>query len=618
MSSMAKQGASPIPDQAFDRPLPLASEPLQPLGHWQEATVPDTLDLAQRAALAVNVLTANVKPEFGYALTQSFHFASQPPQEGLPNWMPMKFVRALPLMRTMSGNTARLDVEAATMTAILKQIGADGQIYCPISADGPPAETSYPVMNGIAVLALLTWYGRDPNPVWLEWAKLAIKGLKAALIEVDDYAYIPPECSLDRAGQWQWTLRGDQRWPPGYTPYIPPAEPSSDQQGFEGAVKWEQSNVIKAFVRAYTVWGDAEALVCAQKLARFCLKPNLWEQTQVPGEPGSEHGIWAGHVHGNLNSLQALLDLAVATHDERLKQIVRQGYEYGRQQGVIRLGWMPSWLAPQRFGRPASASVESEGCGIADLLMLAVQLCDAGLGDYWDDVDAIVRNHLSELQITDLALLRCACGSADDDPLLQKFIGGFTQAALTGNLRSEVSGCCTGNGARALYHAWEGITRFAGGVATVNLFLNRTSAWLDIDSHLPYEGKVLLHNKQAHTMFVRIPFWVDRQRLTCFVNDRPPTVAPIGQSILLSNLQPGDVVRLEFPISETTESYTIGDTPYTALLRSSTVVDIQPRATDNAENRNKIPYFVRQDLRHDAAPLRTVRRFVAERLNSVF
>ena len=48
-----------------------------------------------------------------------------------------------------------------------------------------------------------------------------------------------------------------------------------------------------------------------------------------------------------------------------------------------------------------------------------------------------------------------------------------------------------------LYYAWHGITRFNDGVATVNMFLNRGSSWLDVDSWLPYEGKVLLTNKQG-------------------------------------------------------------------------------------------------------------------------
>jgi hypothetical protein len=596
-------------------PIPAPPEQSQPVGRWQTALAPATLDLAQRAALAVNVLTATVRPDDGYAVTQTFRFDRQPPWLGPPNWMPMKFVRALPLMRAMCGSAANLAVEWATMTAILRRVGNDGQVYTPIAGDGPPTGTSYPVMNGIVALALLTWYGRDQNPHWLAWLRLVVEGLKDSLIEVADYAYIPPECSLSADGQWHWTLRGNRQWPPGYTPYTPPAEPVSDQQGFEGAVKWEQSNVLKALVAAYHCFGDEDALTRAHKLANFCLKANLWEERDGNGHPGVEHGLWAGHVHGNLNTLQALLELALATNDSRLKQIVRQGYEYLRLHGCIRLGWMPSWIAPQRFGRPVSAAVESEGCGIADTLLLAIQLSDAGLGDYWDDVDATVRNHLLEMQMVDLAAMRGACGTGAYDATLQQFIGGFTQAELTANRHGSVHGCCTGNGTRALYHAWEGITRFDQGVATVNLLLNRASPWLDVDSYLPYRGQVVLHNKLAHTLLIRLPYWVERQKLTCVSNDRAMASTLVGNHLLLQGLQPGDRVQITFPLTEVTERYTIGDTLYTATVRGSTVVDIQPRATDQAGEQNAYPFFVREHLRNTTAPMHLVQRFIADSLN---
>src|SRR5262249_18011886 len=153
---------------------------------------------------------------------------------------------------------------------------------------------------------------------WLDWVRSLCDGLKSAAISVGGHAYIPPECSLSADGRWHWTLRGEGKWAPGYIPYTPPAEPVSDQQGFEGAVKWEQSNVIKALVRSHELTGDQAALEHAQKLARFCLKPELWEQPSGKGCPGHEHGLWAGHFHGNMGSLQALLYLAVATDDEKL------------------------------------------------------------------------------------------------------------------------------------------------------------------------------------------------------------------------------------------------------------------------------------------------------------
>ena len=63
----------------------------------------------------------------------------------------------------------------------------------------------------------------------------------------------------------------------------------------------------------------------------------------------------------------------------------------------------------------------SEGCGVADMIRLAVKLTDAGLGDYWDDVDSIVRNHGTEQQFIDLGPMRKFAGHGtkrrDDCPV---------------------------------------------------------------------------------------------------------------------------------------------------------------------------------------------------------
>jgi hypothetical protein len=42
---------------------------------------------------------------------------------------------------------------------------------------------------------------------------------------------------------------------------------------------------------------------------------------------------------------------------------------------------------------------------VGDMVGLGIRLSDAGLGDYWDDVDAVVRNQLVEQQLTDPAAL---------------------------------------------------------------------------------------------------------------------------------------------------------------------------------------------------------------------
>ena len=584
-----------------------------PPGEHYTTTVPDTLDLAERAALAVNALT-NFRPDEGYAITQTFRFSHQPPMIGPPNWLTPKFLRTLPLIRLMCGSDLNLAVETEAWGAFLKQIQADGLLYCPISGDGPPPNTSYPMFNGILAQALALRHGLDGEDLWMPWLHLLWRGLKRASIDCGEYAYIPPECSLDSSGVWRWTLRGSGD-APGYLPYSPPDEPIHDSQGQEGTVKFEHSGSIKALVQCYQMTGDQEALACARKLIKFCLKPALWShEADDASVPPHEHGQFTGHFHGNMGFLETLLHFALTENDSALSQVVREGYEHARRHGVIRLGFMPGWIKPM-MGRDAEWSLEqNEGCGVADTLILAIRLTDAGLGDYWDDIDSIVRNHFVELQVTDIERMRRACGSDAYDEVHRQFLGGFTQAKLLVNPHSSVFGCCTANGNRALYTAWEGITRFSNGVATVNMLLNRAAPWMDIHSYLPFQGKVAIHNKQARAVQVRLPRWIDVAQLACYVNDKAIGLHRVGNNILFDHLAGGEKIRVEFPVPETTEQYTICGTRYTVSLRGNTVVDITPRESDDEAAESKYPFFQREHLKSRGAPMHEVKRFIASQV----
>lgn len=76
----------------------------------------------------------------------------------------------------------------------------------------------------------------------------------------------------------------------------------------------------------------------------------------------------------------------------------------------------------------------------------------------------------------------------------------------------------------------------------------------------------------------------------------------------------GDVICLEFPVPQTTEHYTIGQTTYTATFRGSTVVDLTPRETDSESGKHKYPFFMREHFKATKAPMRTCRRFIPDRL----
>ena len=192
-------------------------------GHFFEATVPDTLDLAERARLCVNVLTQNMEPTQHYGVYQAFKFGRSPFQlRGLTWNLPGKNARVLPLLRTMCGSDFNLDVECNLMAELLSDVDAQGMVYCPIDNDGAPKDTYYPAVGGILCQALANWYARDQNPRWLKALAVIAAGLDRLAIRVPErgYAYYPLESSIDREGTWHFTARGKPT-----SPYTPPEEP---------------------------------------------------------------------------------------------------------------------------------------------------------------------------------------------------------------------------------------------------------------------------------------------------------------------------------------------------------------------------------------------------------
>ena len=85
-----------------------------------------------------------------------------------------------------------------------------------------------------------------------------------------------------------------------------------------------------------------------------------------------------------------------------------------------------------------------------------------------------------------MSAIRPDLGATDD--VIERMLGGFGIGRLTRLKPVAASGCCTANATLGLYYAWEGIVRCCAGMATVNLLLNRSSPWLDIDSHCHLSG----------------------------------------------------------------------------------------------------------------------------------
>ncbi len=574
-------------------------ERLRPQGERYEADVPDTLDLADRARLAVHGLSSFLNPDAQFAPYGHTYFNANPPYMsdmpgGPPNWG--KIAESLLMARVMSGSEENLEVDAKMLA---------GMLASPWMTLNPVAPT--PVSR--AMLALMALYQLDPNPALKNRIDdMALAHIRAARPAGDGMFF-----NNEMPDRRETALGVNGTWMPVFI----------------------QGSAIRPLTRWSLLAGNAPCMDLASKLAQHLLNPELWVPEAEPkAVVGAEHGHFAGHHHSYTQGLLGLLYYAEAARDARLKQFVRDSYEYMRNFGIGRIGL---------FG---------EGCTTGDMTLLALKLSRAGVGDYWDDADQYVRNHLAELQITGAEKLRQACtampsgrgkndttqGAFDPanetrDEVIERNVGVFlsdgTHPTRIPELCFLYTICCTGNCTPALYAAWESIVTCEDGLSEVNLLLNRASPWLDVDSCLPFEGKVLIRNKTAGKIAVRLPGWVDRAAVDVQVNGQAVTPVWLGKRMLLQTLTPGDAIHISFPVAETVEKYTLKwkqsefwkestnpgnaweplkePAQYTCRFRGNTLIEITPR-----DEGNGFPLYERDNLKQPGAPMKKTTRFVPQ------
>jgi hypothetical protein len=619
----------------------------QPLsGTKYSATVPDTLDLADHARSALNGMGGSIDPKL-VTMYGLIVFCSPKPHQS--HWASAeticdpKFGESFPLMRLMCGSDQYVELEARFREAMVSRIqdGLYWDLYTPErpwrnnyspTHYGKGRDEDFCTLPGTArmVRALLVWRELgDESPATEEAIRSLIRGLRRILVCKDDYGYYPEK------GGW-----GE----PGAYPrsgWLNTDEAQDEVEGGEGAITCIQSHQIYAAAHWYSQSGDPEALDLAARLSRYCMLPRFWGGVPDPDSPrerppgtraprlpdppftaGHELGHWFSHFHARAIALRGLLEFALATGDERIAEFVRRSYEFTLTRGIPRMGWINTYPANHNF---------MEGCALGDLLALGIRMTEAGLGDYWDDVDAVARNHLVEMQFLRADDLRAVSEQFKDaewdkpnalpnelsfDDVFERSIGTFSGHSLPTSIPKPFGiHCCTGNATQGLYYAWEGIVRKTGEKAVVNLFLNRASRLVDVDSYLPYEGKVVVRNKAAQRVAIRIPSWVDVRQLRAEVSGVPCELDWTGRYVNFEGLQAGAAITLTFPVVEKELRYTVNahtqwEQEYTCLFRGSTLVDISPR--DNAAT--SYPLYQRSHMRASEAPIRQVERFVANRL----
>ena len=596
-------------------------------GEWQETLVPDTLDLADRARISINALTESADPDAGYEIWWHVLLSRKPPvmvHDFHDLNVQYKFQEALPLLRYVCGSEQNLHVDQAWAENLLRMQGEDGLIYMPFG--GRPwagFHADWLEQKGLKETQLAStvaqggWMGNfglyymlSKDEFWKEGLEKLIDRMAQLMVYKDDYCYFP----------FMAVNPGAE-----VTQDLEVIDPDCTREASGAAAGW----IIQGLSQAYLATGYEPALELAGKLAVY-----MTDHSGCFDSEGRFRGV--PHTHLHTRPISGLLQYAIATDDKSLIDYCRMSYEYAKNSsGSATVGFFPSTPGTdQHYSAKTVQTVAKhavEGCTVADMSALAIKLSLCGAGDYWDDADRYLRNQFAEMQLlkTDWvnrtpAEDRYATWNRAEfentDRALERNVGAAMSLASPNDFVGHpltwpdrpvsdhlfLMHCCTGNHARAIWYAWDNILHFQDGTLKVNLLLNRASPWADVQSYIPYEGRVDLKVKKHINLQVRVPSWAPQEKTACTVNEQARELDWNDRFADVGDVKSGDVVTITFPIEERTVTERMWGVDYTMVIKGNSVVFIDPPG-------KYYPFYQRDHYRQNQVRWVKRKQFVASK-----
>ncbi len=618
-------------------------------GHHYEALVPDTCNLEERARLTINAMTEMTCPRADYEPYLGPVGDLIPPrgylaQNGGNCWP--RFMEALPLMRIMSGSTQNLQVDKRWAEVILHSVGTDGLIYVPTTGrpwdpatrQGSPGqgEDQYACLatyTGRMLSVLALYYELTGDEIWNRTAKKMVDRLDQLAVKVEDQA-------IFLKGQHD----NGQYYSPGET--LPPEAARIKQLPLSKRKALDVTWIVTGLSQYYRVSKYEPAKHLALALTNY-IRANIFNADEesdrdllVFARAGQKvPGLWAGHFHayGGL-AMHALSEFSYASGQMQFARLAQAAYEWAKsaEMGSIpSLGFFPVMQGQEGPGRQPGLE-PMEPCNVGDMIAIAVKLTQLGAADYWEDIDQFARNGLIESQVTrpdqmNAFIRKIREGTVEAyipqwrpqgakevpvaynetvDGITERAVGYFSIGTYPNDLHVGHRGitdiCCTGNGARALYYVWDNILAYDKGVLKVNLLMNRTSPWADVDSYIPYKGRVEIALKQSCRLKIRLNNWIDQDRVSCTIGGKNASFSWEGRYIDLGRVNDGQTVTIRFPIQERTEKLRTGKLVYRVTFRGNDVVSVEPRGKNYA-------LYQRDHYRFEQPRYLKTKRFVAQK-----
>lgn len=645
------QSQTPAPSPPTPTPPPSSIDPstvfpnkfsLLPSGTTYQDTVPNTLDLAERATWFVRGAIQTIAPTLhstpaGWVgsdqVTDDFWGCEKAAKHPclFYNWQNWgKVMRALAQARKMTAyDRSDSDHTLETQYRMMKNM-LDPVLQQQFSQyfNGSVVLQSAPCAEGGCVSAALL----GMHALIAEWKHSSAPGIKN---ETDAFL----QALLDHRKSFTDSSRT-------YQAFDYPVNTALDTHiGYLGDYwgPFINGKALRVLSEWYTLTGNQKALQAANEVSEFLrnYKNSRWWASPDPSRFPNAPGYFAGHIH---SWLQAAIGLA--EHAEALRKTDPNS---ALAEAELNLANDVYNFVKQRT-KAGKVGNFGESGSTGDMILLGTKLTEQNVAYYYDEVEAWTRNALVEMQV---------------DASAAQYIPNYQGSTYENtNIGTKVTGMFFADGTHifvipftnlfattdyapnsfaGMHEVWKKGVQYKGDFAQINFLINRASQYLDVKSDLPYRGQVEVKMKSTIgpivKVGVRIPAWADKTAVSVSVRGSDGTERTLatnewswvsGVPYVLLYVQPNTSYIVKFPIKVYTQavyelrtanqmwyegSYPSGSSPetvvtYQATFRGDTLVDVTPRPSGG------IPRYQRSDLASlpsadVAPPTKTVQRFVA-------
>jgi len=535
-------------------------------GKPQQQMFPDTLNLEERAALAINSLTGCVDVKNNYIPYMAVNLIAKPAVMIHSPWdygsSIGRLVDAFILARQMSGDTSGRDIEEKLQLNLLSLFKNDGLSYRRPSPLNDPNANMHDQRS--VLLGLTTWFMATGEPILKTAADKLCAALKRISLKERDYWCFPSTEYTERGWISRDAIFVGTMVDPAHT----------------------NARIINPLVKYYELTGNTDAFELAENFTRHTVYYSGAFNPDGSFNKGTE--FRKGHFHSRTVSVAGIARFAQFTNNAFYMNWVKKVYDWILSKGTS-FGWFPGALI-------GKGVYHHETCALTDIIEIGIILAQSGYPEYWECVERFVRNHLVETQ-----LLRADWVVESDNhkkdtwketyyQVGRRSIGGFAGWAAPNDFVCEkghsydIMTCCRAHGVRGLFLAWSNIVTESVKEKRVyvNLLLNRSTQWLDIRSYLPHEGRVDLGIKQdIQELLFRIPSWIPFSAVEViqFRNGKKvkkQTESWIGPFLKIGSVYKNEKISIFFPLRKCKTIEKAWDQEFEVEWRGDDVISITP------------------------------------------